>query len=91
MSSETTLNGQGQSTPSWEKVWPAKLNQVGRSGSSKIEFSPDTQYGTMSSEVVEGVFSAIDHPTDMYNLSTDSVDPPRDFKMVCQPVQWPEQ
>jgi hypothetical protein len=41
----------------------------------------------MSNLVSDGLFSAADRPTDMYDLSADSADPPHDFKVARRPEQ----
>jgi hypothetical protein len=45
----------------------------------------------MSNLVSDGLFSAADCPTDMYDLSTDSADPPRDSEVAHRPEQCLEQ
>jgi hypothetical protein len=41
----------------------------------------------MSNLLSYGLFSAADRPTDMYDLSSDSADPPRDFEVAHRPKE----
>ena len=61
------------------------IDPVGRSGQLKIESRQVRWYGGHVHLVSDGLFSAADRPTDMYDLSADSADPPRDSEVARRP------